>query len=74
MQGTLTWTFAYDVTGNRTTHSNGATITYTHLNNNWPGTITHKRSGGAIFDTITHACEANANRLTATASRRPYGI
>ena len=67
-QGTRTWTFGYDAAGNRTSlnHPNGAKIVYTYLNNNWLGTITHKKAGGTTFDTLTYAYDANGNRTTLT--------
>ncbi len=67
-QGGRTWAFGYDAAGNRTSllHPNGARINYTYLQNNWLATITHKRSGGVTFETLTYAYDANGNRATLT--------
>ena len=67
-QGSRTWSFGYDAAGNRTSlnHPNGAKIAYSHLNHDWLGTVTHKRSGNVTFDTFTYAYDANGDRTTLT--------
>ena len=70
-QGTLTWLFAYDPAGNRTslTAPNGTTTTYTYLANHWLESISHRGSGnssGTPFQTISYTYDPNGNRLTQT--------
>jgi RHS repeat-associated protein len=67
-QGTLTWTFSYDLAGNRMSvqQPNGTRMEYTYQTNNWLQSITHKRPDASPFQFFNYGYDANGNRTSQT--------